>query len=197
MENFILEYGILAIGFVLFIDDLGIPLPGATIIFSSAVLARHTSGIDVWSLFLVALLIPPIGNMILFYASRHGLRDWLDKHGHKVFLPKKRIDKAQKIFNKYGELTVFFAAMMSGIRAVSSVIAGGLKMNPLKFLFYHFLGVTIWASTVVSVGYFWGHEIVGILKTYWHIFLILLLIFILFKTFIFFKNNVQKNTRHR
>lgn len=165
MENFILEYGILAIGFLLFIDDLGIPLPGSTLIFSSAIIASQTKEISICQILIIALIIPPLGNSILFYFGRHGLRKWLNTHGHKIFLPEKRIKKAELIFAKHGEKTVFFAAMITSVRAVSSVIAGSLKMNPAKFLFYHFGGVFLWATVVVSAGYFLGDHIWEAIRT--------------------------------
>ncbi len=183
MEGFIINYGILAVALLLFIDDLGIPLPGTTIIFSSAILASQSPEINIWSLFFVALFIPPLGNMILFYFSRHGLRDWLETHGHKIFLPKKRLNKAQTIFDKYGEITVFFAAMITSVRSVSSVIAGGLKMNSFKFMIYHFLGVLVWASVIVGTGYFFGNHIWEILRTKWEIIILFILIILSGKAF--------------
>ncbi len=183
METFIINYGILAVALLLFIDDLGIPLPGTTIIFTSAIMASQTAEINIWHLFIVAILIPPLGNMLLFYFSRHGFRDWLDAHGHKIFLPQKRINKAQRIFDKYGEETVFFAAMITSVRSVSSVIAGGLKMNSFKFMVYHFAGVLVWASCVVGMGYFFGDHIWDILQSQWKIILLLVLIILGGKAF--------------
>lgn len=169
MENFILDYGIFAVSFLLFIDDLGIPLPGTTIIFSSAVLASQTNDIPICQIFLVALIIPPISNGLLYYFGRHGLRKWLSTNGHKIFLPEKRIKKAEKTFKKHGEKAVFFAAMVTSVRAVSSVIAGSMKMNPLKFMFYHFLGVFLWATCVVGTGYFFGDTVWQIIQNQWKI----------------------------
>ncbi len=183
MEEFIINYGILAVALLLFIDDLGVPLPGTTIIFTSAILASQSPEINILYLFIVALFIPPLANMILFYFSRHGLRDWLDAHGHKVFLSQKRINKAQKIFDNYGEITVFFAAMITSVRAVSSIIAGGLKMNGLKFMIYHFLGVLVWASVVIGTGYFFGNHIWEILRTKWEIIILLIFLILAGKAF--------------
>lgn len=184
MEGFILQYGVFALALILFIDDAGIPfLPASTIVFSSAILASQSPEIDILSILLITIIIPPLGNGILFYFGKHGARHWLKTHGHKIFLPNKRIKQAERFFQKYGDKTVFIAAMMTSVRAVSSVIAGSLDMHPVKFFTYHFLGVLVWACSVVGVGYFWGDEIWYILQTHWKIIFPLVGILLLLKLY--------------
>lgn len=180
MSDFILNYGIFAIAGLLFIDDLGIPLPGSTIIFTAAVLARTNEQICLFKIIIIALLIPPIANSILFFWGKKGARKWLKSHGYKIFLPKERLKKAEIFFGKYGEKTVFFTAMIPSVRAVTSVIAGSLKMNPLKFLFFHFTGILIWATIFIGSGYFLGESIWAFLKKNYQIVILFafLLIFI-------------------
>lgn len=164
MDDFILNYGILAIASLLFIDDLGIPLPGSTIIFTSAILARTNDQICIFKIIFIALLIPPIANSILFYWGNHGARKWLKSYGHKILLPNKRLKKAEVFFEKYGEKTVFFTAIIPNVRVVTSVIAGSSNMNPLKFLGFHFAGILIWATIFIGSGYFLGESIWACLK---------------------------------
>ena len=178
MEHFIENYGIFALAFCLLIDDMGVPFPTTTVIFSSAVLARTIPEISVFSLLFLAIFIPPVGNYILFYWGKHGARTWLNTHGHKFFLPNKRLKKADRFFKKYGEKTIFVGAMITSLRPVLSIIAGSSKMNPAKFAFYHFMGVIIWASVVIGTGYFWGEEIVWIMKNNFKIVIVIILLII-------------------
>lgn len=193
MEDFIAEYGIWALAGILFIDDLGVPLPGTTLIFSAAVLASQGfPGIQLYQLILIAFLIPPISNGIIFFLGRHGARNWLKTHGHKFFLPEKQLQKAETFFQKYGEKTVFIAGMMSGLRAVGSLTAGSLGMKPYKFILYHFLGLSVWATIIVGGGYFFGEEIFQTVKTYWQPILLIIVILILGKIFYNFCNTKLK-----
>ena len=173
MDKLVLEYEIFAIIVFLFIDDLGIPLPGATIVFTAAVLAKTTPEISIYSIFLIAIFIPPIANSILFFWGKDGARKWLKTHGHKIFLPDDRLKKADIFFKKHGEKTVFFAAMLSSVRAVTSIIAGSFNMHPVKFLMYHWAGVFVWASVLVGMGHFFGEAIWEILKRDLKLFLLL------------------------
>lgn len=179
MENFLNEYGVIALGTLLFIDELGVPLPMTTILFTTAIFIKAgSSNIPIESIYLIALFIPPISNTILFLAGKNGLRHWLKTHGHKVFLPNNRIQKAEKIFNKYGDKTVLLVAIIPGIRPVASVIAGSLNMKNSKFFFFHFLGLFLWANIVVGTGYFFGNDIINIVKTYKEVVIGVALIFI-------------------
>ncbi len=167
MENFLIEYGIFALAFALFVDDLGVPFPTSTVVFTSAVLARTNPEIPLFSLFLVTLIMPPLGNAVLFHWGRRGARTWLKSHGHRIFLTRKKLRKAERFFEKFGEKTIFFGAMITSLRPVLSIIAGSAKMNVFKFMIFHFFGVCIWASFIVGTGYFFGEQIWALVKTNW------------------------------
>jgi len=169
MENWIAEYGLVALAFFLFIDDLGFPFPTTTILFSSAIFAHTNPEIDFLPLVLIALFLPPISNGILFFAGQRGLRNWLHQHGHRFFLTSTRLIRAEKFFEKYGEKTVFFGSMWTTIRPLCSVIAGSLGMKFAKFAIFHFAGVVIWVAAVLGTGFFWGREIWEILREFWWI----------------------------
>ncbi len=176
MEELVIQYGLYAIAFFLIIDDLGIPFPTSTIVFSSAVLAGSNPEIDVKPIIIMAILLPPIGNNILFYWGKHGARTWLETHGHKFFLPNKRLQKAEVFFGKYGEKTIFLGSMITTIRPVLSLIAGSSNMHSVKFSFYNFLGICIWACGIVGSGYFLGESIWKMVKEHWEITLGIVLI---------------------
>jgi membrane protein DedA with SNARE-associated domain len=179
---FFSEYGIWALAGILFLDDLGLPLPGTTLLFAAAVLASQDfPGISLYPLLAIALFIPPICNGIIFFLGRHGTRGWLKTHGHKFFLPEKKLQKAERFFEKYGEKTVFFVGLVLGLRAVTSLTAGSLGMKPQKFFLYHFLGLLIWVSITIGGGYLFGEEIFKTVKHYWEFLLIGVGVFIIGK----------------
>ena len=176
METFFNEYGVWAIGFFLLGDDLGLPFfpPGIMIVAYSA-LAKTNPEFELWPIIIMIMTIPPLANYILFFAGRHGLRKYLDTHGHKFYLPEHRIKQAERIMEKYGEKTIFFAACWSTIRPFCSLVAGSLKMNPLRFAIYHFLGVCVWGSFMIASGYYFGSEVWAFVKENWKYSLIFLI----------------------
>jgi membrane-associated protein len=169
MEDFILSYGLVALAGIFLLDDLGIPIPSGSILFSAGILAKKfPENFPLLSLWIIATIIPLIGNSILFYLGKHGARIWLQNHGHKIFLPQYRLKNAENFARKYGEKAVFFAAIISSVRAVSSVLAGSFSMPYKKFISYHIPGIIIWSTTLIFTGYFLGNKIWEYLQIYKH-----------------------------
>lgn len=164
MQEFVVQYGVFALAVLLFIDDFGIPLPASTLIFSTAVLARTNTEMSVLLLFLVAVLIPPISNGTLFFLGKRGARNWLHRHGHRIYLTEKRMHKAESFFRKYGDKAVFIVAMLTSIRPVTSIIAGSMDMNPRRFFAFHMSGIICWASFLIGSGYLLGEHIWKIVR---------------------------------
>lgn len=168
MENFLLEYGVWAIAFFVLGDDLGLPFfPPGTMIFTYASLSHYHEELNLWPIILIATTIPPFANYCLFFAGKFGLRSYIETHGHKFYMPKHRLKKAEDIMNQYGEKTIFFAACWSTIRPFCSFMAGSLGMNTFKFMFYHFLGVLVWATFFIAGGYYFGSELWPVVKANW------------------------------
>ena len=178
MEDFLLEHGIWILAPILFVDDLGWPFfPAATLLFSAVVLARTTGEVSILHLFLIAATLAPMANAILFFLGKKQARGWILVHGHRFFLTKKRVEKAEKIFEKYGEKTVFLGSMMTTIRPACSFIAGGLGMKTSKFFAYHFAGLLVYLFLVFTTGYFLGPSIFGGFENFFS-FLLAALIFL-------------------
>ena len=49
--------------------------------------------------------------------------------------------------------------MVPVMRELVSIPAGILKMNPLKFVFYTFVGSCVWSISVILAGYYFGASV--------------------------------------
>ncbi len=168
MQDFLLTHGVWVLGIIFLADDLGIPLPVGTFLFFSSILARTVPEIHVWQLLLIAVCVPQIGNQIMFRAGQRGARKWLKIHGHRFFLPEKRLNRMQTFFDKkHGWFAMFLVSMVSNMRVVFSLLAGSSKMNPLKFWSANFAGILCWASMTIGAGYFLGEHAREIFQHEW------------------------------
>ncbi len=168
MEDFLLEYGLYAFIGILFLDDLGFPLPASTVLFASSVYAHSHNEFDITSMLITAIIIPPISNQIMFLLGKHGGKRWLETHGYKVFLPERRMKKAKEFLKRYGEKIIFLLSCATSVRPFSALIAGSLSMNHLRFTIFNILGVFVWAVANVSAGYILGEKIWTFLRGYWY-----------------------------
>ena len=67
--------------------------------------------------------------------------------------------EAEKWFEKYGDKIILFGRMVPVMRELVSIPAGILKMKPLKFMFYTFIGSCIWSISVILAGYYFGASV--------------------------------------
>jgi membrane protein DedA with SNARE-associated domain len=70
------------------------------------------------------------------------------RHDHST----RRLDQAQRWFERYGTPVVFFARMMPLVRTFISLPAGVARMPLLRFSVLTFLGCLPWCFALVWIG---------------------------------------------
>jgi len=94
-----------------------------------------------------------VGSSIAYAVGRYGGRALFVKYGRYVLVSPHHLDKADRWFERRGELTVFFTRMMPGVRTFISLPAGIAKMPVGKFLLYSLLGSVPWNAALAYLGY--------------------------------------------
>jgi membrane protein DedA with SNARE-associated domain len=94
-----------------------------------------------------------VGASIAYVVGRYGGRALFLKYGRYVFVSAHHLDKADRWFERRGEVTVFFTRMMPGVRTFISLPAGIAKMPVGRFLLYSLLGSVPWNAALAYLGY--------------------------------------------
>jgi membrane protein DedA with SNARE-associated domain len=178
MHDFLVTHGLLALGIMVFVDDIGLPVfPNGIALFSMAMIASSVPEVQVWHYAFVSIITAQTGNMILFWGGRHGLQKWIKKH-HFSFLPSEdRLSKFKRFFSKkHGGLTIIGLALITTIRPFSALIAGSIGINSVRFFIFNFIGITLWATTITIVGYYIGEKALDIILTNGRIFVSVILV---------------------
>lgn len=66
------------------------------------------------------------------------------------------IEKGERFFSRHGNKSVFLGRFLGPIRPIIPFIAGLVKMDFRRFLFWNILSAIGWATLYVSLGYFFG-----------------------------------------
>ncbi len=134
---------------------------------------------------------------LAFFLGRNVVELLIDKYGKFFFLKKRDLYRADRFFDKYGDVTTFFGRLIPVIRQLISLPAGFSKMNLYRFTFYTFLGAGVWSAFLIFLGYFFRNNATIILR---HINIIIIFLLVIFFIYIFrkklfksFRVNIFKN----
>lgn len=133
-------------------ESAGLPLPGETALIASGGLAADGQ-VSLLAVIVVAASAAIIGDMIGYWVGRRGGRKLLLREGRFSGHRRAAVAKADRYFDKYGVVTVFFARFIPGVRVVGALSAGATEMRWRSFAIANALGCITWATTVSSIAY--------------------------------------------
>jgi membrane protein DedA with SNARE-associated domain len=161
---FLDQYGYLAVGLFLFVEDFGIPVPGETILIASAVYAG-TGRMSIPALAIIGVVAAVIGDNIGFAIGHYGGERLVLRYGKYVFLTKERFNSARNFFNRFGGPIIIVARFIDGLRQLNGIIAGSADMKWSHFLSYNIIGACLWVGGWLSIGYFAGNHLATVYHT--------------------------------
>lgn len=99
-----------------------------------------------------------IGAVGLYYVSLVGGRPLLERWGKYLLISKDDLDQAERFFDRWGTLAIFFGRMVPLVRSLVSVPAGIVRMPLPQFTAYTFAGSFVWAVGLAYGGYKLGEN---------------------------------------
>lgn len=151
-----LNYLVLTI--LMILENSLVPLPAELIVAPAAYRAAHGE-MSLVVLILCTTFGSTIGALINYYISRHLGRFLVyrfvdSKVGRLLLLDKEKLEKAEQLFLKHGNVSTFFGRLLPFGRQLISIPAGLAKMPIWSFVFYTTMGSAIWNSLLASAGYY-------------------------------------------
>jgi membrane protein DedA with SNARE-associated domain len=158
LEPTLNQFGYLAVGGVVLIEDFGVPVPGETVLILGAVYAG-TGRLNVVLVALLGYAGAVLGDNIGFAIGHFGGRRLVERYGRYVFLTPERLDKTTRFFERHGGKIIIVARFIEGLRQANGIIAGTTGMHWRRFLIFNAIGAALWVALWTSVGYFSGNHI--------------------------------------
>ncbi|HEX3818892.1 MAG TPA: DedA family protein [Candidatus Sulfotelmatobacter sp.] len=158
LRNAVVHYGYWAVGAALLLENAGIPVPGETILLIASFLAYSQHELQLSWIIVVATLAATIGDNLGFALGYYGGRPLFERYRSFFRIPEATLDRGEKLFTRYGAVTVFFARFLFGMRIIAGPMAGVLRMPWRKFLTYNFLGAAVWVTVISGAGYLFGQH---------------------------------------
>ena len=149
--NVVGDLGLAGIFVLMLLESACIPIPSeATMLFAGFNVANGE-----YSLF-AATAAGVLGNLagswIAYGVGYFGRVEWVEKHGHKIFVKPEHIQWADRWFQRHGEATVFFTRMLPIVRTFISLPAGVARMPFWRFTIFTLLGCIPWVFALTFIG---------------------------------------------
>lgn len=153
------QYGYLALGGFVLLEDFGVPLPGETILIAAAVYAG-TGRLNIIAVVLIALVAAVIGDNIGYAIGHYGGRRLVLRWGRYVRLTDHRLGEVEDFMRRRGAAVVIIARFIEGLRQLNGIVAGTAEMPwARRFLPFNIIGATLWVGVWATVGYLAGDHI--------------------------------------
>jgi membrane protein DedA with SNARE-associated domain len=158
LRGVIVQYGYWAVGGALLLENTGIPVPGETILLLASFLAYSEHDLQLSGIIVVGTICATLGDNLGFALGYYGGRRLLERYQSFFRIEKPTVERGERLFARYGALTIFFARFVFGMRIIAGPLAGVLRMPWKRFLLFNFLGAALWVSVISSVGYLFGRH---------------------------------------
>jgi membrane protein DedA with SNARE-associated domain len=156
LRGLVVHYGYWAVAALLLLESAGLPLPGESILLLASFLAYSEHELSLPWVIVVGTLATTAGGELGFALGRHGGRPLIERYRNVFSIRAETVARGDRLFEKYGAVTVFLARFIFGMRVLSSLLAGALQMPWRKFVLYNFLGAAAWVSAICGAGYLFG-----------------------------------------
>lgn len=143
------HYGYAGIFVATLVEGFGIPAPGQTLLAVGALAAGH-GDLNIIAVVLVAWSGTILGNVVGYVLGRRAGRRLLLRAG----VHRSRIRRVERFVRRYGPVIIVVARFVDGLRQLSSIVAGSMKMPWHAFLISVVIGATLWAA-VIGLGAFY------------------------------------------
>lgn len=155
----VIVYGYPALGLMLVLGAIGLPLPTglSTVVAGSLAAAGQMSWVGVGS---VALIASVSGDAAGYALGRVASREFLEHRARWLGYTAARQARIQTFFDHWGALGVVLSrTLVSHMSAVVNVLAGAARYQVVRFLLLVTLGRVLWTGAYLGLGYATGSDL--------------------------------------
>jgi len=149
----LVHYGYWAVAAALLLENAGVPVPGETVLLLASFLAYSERELNLGWIIVVGTVAATLGDNLGYAIGHSGGRPLLERHRRIFRVSDAALARGEKLFSRYGSVTILFARFVFGMRIVAGPLAGVLRMPWKKFAVFNLLGAALWVTIISLVGY--------------------------------------------
>lgn len=151
-------YGPWAVGGVVALECLGVPVPGESVVVGAALLAAAGHGPPIALVVGAAAVGASIGGHLGHLIGARFGYPLLVRYGPRLGLTAGRLRLGRYLFREHGAAIVFLGRFVAILRAFAGLLAGASGMPWQRFLVANAAGAVVWATTYGYGAFLIGDE---------------------------------------
>ena len=173
---FLYKYGIKAVCFIILIEYACFPISSEIVLpLSGAITKLNNFNLPV--LIILSVICGILGSLFCYFIGKFLGNKCIAFLTQTFPKSKKAFDASYNFFDKFGNKAILIARLIPLCRTYISFIAGILNQPILTFIIYSSLGITLWNTVLLSLGYYLGsnwNQVIYMYNNYKYIILTLL-----------------------
>lgn len=159
-EEIIKWGGLALLLFIIFAETglfFGFFLPGDSLLFIAGLFSgTEYLDVNVW-LMILLLVIAAIAGTCVGYLFGRWAENYLRTRKENFFYKRKYLDMAQEFYSRYGMMAFILGRFLPIVRTFVPILAGMVRIEFAKFLFFNIVGAAIWIIVMVMAGNLLGN----------------------------------------
>jgi membrane-associated protein len=131
-------------------------LPGDSLLFCAGIFAADGGGLNLAVLLTLMYIAAILGNTSNYWIGRK-LGQAIINSGRIKALTPERVERTQRMLDKYGMLAVVLTRFLPIIRTFAPFLAGAGEMHFGRFTLFNAIGGVAWVTLFTLLGYFFGN----------------------------------------
>ena len=161
VPDLIEQFGYIGVAVLMFLETVFPPIPSEVIMPLAGVAAARGS-MSLAGVIASGTAGAMFGNFFWYLVARvigiDRFRPFIERHGRWLTLDWYDVEKAERLFGRFGSVIVGVGRMLPTVRSVVSIPAGLLHMRLKSFLIWSTIGTAGWSSGLAVAGYALGRR---------------------------------------
>jgi membrane-associated protein len=164
-QYYIENGGLWLLLFVVFAETglfFGFFLPGDSLLFvagiysaplAAQIFASNNEWLNLFTIFSFISVAGILGNYVGYQIGNKvgpAMYDWKEN----LFFKKKYLAQAQAFYEKHGGRAIVIARFIPIVRTFAPIVAGIVKMDKAKFIYFNVVGCLAWVASMLCAGHF-------------------------------------------
>jgi membrane protein DedA with SNARE-associated domain len=155
---FLIQHGYTVLFIWVFVETMGLPLPSPPLFITMGALA-YTGQVNLFLCIGLGVCAALLSDSFWYTVGRKRGSIVLSSICRITLEPDSCVRRTESIFGVYGARALLITKFVPGLSAVSTPLAGIIRMRLPRFVLFDVSGIILWTGSYTLVGYIFGKEL--------------------------------------